>query len=247
MFTVDHSERKEKRGKKQMTVFLEDSLFAGVTLSLLAYLLGVVLKKKFKCAIFNPLLISIVITIVVLVTAHVDYDVYNQGASYLSWFLTPATVCLAIPLYEQWTLLKRNIKAVLLGIIAGVLTSLGTVWVLAEIMGLSHKEYVTLLPKSITTAIGMGVSEELGGYVTITVAVIVVTGVLGNIFGELICKIFRITDPIARGLSIGSASHAIGTAKAMELGEIEGAMSSLAIAVAGIFTVAASSLFCNFL
>lgn len=230
-----------------MTVFLEDSLFAGVTLSLLAYLLGVVLKKKFKCAIFNPLLISIVITIVVLVTAHVDYDVYNQGASYLSWFLTPATVCLAIPLYEQWKLLKKNIKAVLLGIMAGVLTSLGTVWVLAEIMGLSHKEYVTLLPKSITTAIGMGVSEELGGYVTITVAVIVVTGVLGNIFGELICKIFRITDPIARGLSIGSASHAIGTAKAMELGEIEGAMSSLAIAVAGIFTVAASSFFCNFL
>ncbi len=230
-----------------MTVFLEDSLFAGVTLSLLAYLLGVVLKKKFKCAIFNPLLISIIITIVVLVTAHVDYDVYNQGASYLSWFLTPATVCLAIPLYEQWKLLKKNIKAVLLGIIAGVLTSLGTVWVLAEIMGLSHKEYVTLLPKSITTAIGMGVSEELGGYVTITVAVIVVTGVLGNIFGELICKIFRITDPIARGLSIGSASHAIGTAKAMELGEIEGAMSSLAIAVAGIFTVAASSFFCNFL
>ena len=230
-----------------MTVFLEDSLFAGVTLSLLAYLLGVVLKKKFKCAIFNPLLISIVITIVVLVTAHVDYDVYNQGASYLSWFLTPATVCLAIPLYEQWKLLKKNIKAVLLGIIAGVLTSLGTVWVLAEIMGLSHKEYVTLLPKSITTAIGMGVSEELGGYVTITVAVIVVTGVLGNIFGELICKIFRITDPIARGLSVGSASHAIGTAKAMELGEIEGAMSSLAIAVAGIFTVAASSFFCNFL
>ena len=230
-----------------MTVFLEDSLFAGVTLSLLAYLLGVVLKKKFKCAIFNPLLISIIITIVVLVTAHVDYDVYNQGASYLSWFLTPATVCLAIPLYEQWKLLKKNIKAVLLGIVAGVLTSLGTVWVLAEIMGLSHKEYVTLLPKSITTAIGMGVSEELGGYVTITVAVIVVTGVLGNIMGEAICKIFRITDPIAKGLSFGASAHAIGTAKAMELGEIEGAMSSLAIAVAGIFTVAASSFFCNFL
>ena len=226
-----------------MTVFLEDSLFSGVTLSLLAYLLLVVLKKKFMCAIFNPLLISIVITIVVLVTAHVDYDVYNQGASYLSWFLTPATVCLAIPLYEQWKLLKKNIKAVLLGIIAGVLTSLGTVWVLAEIMGLSHKEYVTLLPKSITTAIGMGVSEELGGYVTITVAVIVVTGVLGNIFGELICKIFRITDPIARGLSIGSASHAIGTAKAMELGEIEGAMSSLAIVVCGLCTVIGASIF----
>ena len=230
-----------------MTVFLEDSLFAGVTLSLLAYLLGVVLKKKFKCAIFNPLLISIVITIVVLVTAHVDYDVYNQGASYLSWFLTPATVCLAIPLYEQWKLLKKNIKAVLLGIIAGVLTSLGTVWVLAEIMGLSHKEYVTLLPKSITTAIGMGVSEELGGYVTITVAVIVVTGVLGNIMGEAICKIFRITDPIAKGLAFGASAHAIGTAKAMELGEIEGAMSSLAIAVTGLLTVVFSSVFAGLL
>lgn len=118
---------------------------------------------------------------------------------------------------------------------------------LAEIMGLSHKEYVTLLPKSITTAIGMGVSEELGGYVTITVAVIVVTGVLGNIFGELICKIFRITDPIARGLSIGSASHAIGTAKAMELGEIEGAMSSLAIAGSRYFYRSGILLFLQFL
>ena len=230
-----------------MTVFLEDSLFAGVTLSLLAYLLGVVLKKKFKCAIFNPLLISIVITIVVLVTAHVDYDVYNQGASYLSWFLTPATVCLAIPLYEQWKLLKKNIKAVLLGIIAGVLTSLGTVWVLAEIMGLSHKEYVTLLPKSITTAIGMGVSEELGGYVTITVAVIVVTGVIGNILGEFICKLFRITEPISKGLALGSSSHAIGTAKAIEMGEVEGAMSSLAIAVTGILTVVLASVYANFM
>ena len=230
-----------------MKDLFQTSMFAGVTLSLLAYLAGLLLKKKFKLGIFNPLLISIILTIIVLVCAHIDYDTYNKGAVYLSWFLTPATACLAIPLYGQWKLLKKNIKAVLLGIIAGVLTSLGTVWVLAEIMGLSHKEYVTLLPKSITTAIGMGVSEELGGYVTITVAVIVVTGVLGNIFGELICKIFRITDPIARGLSIGSASHAIGTAKAMELGEIEGAMSSLAIAVAGIFTVAASSFFCNFL
>ena len=131
----------------------------------------------------------------------------------------------------------------LLGITAGVLTSLCTVLVLAKILHLSHKEYVTLLPKSITTAIGMGVSEELGGYVTITVAVIVVTGVLGNIFGELICKIFRITHPIARGLALGSSSHAIGTAKAMELGKIEGAMSSLAIAVTGIMTVLLASLF----
>ena len=179
-----------------MNDFFDTSLFAGVTISLLAYLLGMVLKKKFKLGIFNPLLISICLTIVVLIVANIDYDTYNQGAVFLSWFLTPATVCLAIPLYEQWQLLKTNLKAVLLGITAGVLTSLCTVFVLAKILHLSHKEYVTLLPKSITTAIGMGVSEELGGYVTITVAVIVVTGVLGNIFGELICKIFRITHPI---------------------------------------------------
>ena len=140
-----------------MNDFFDTSLFAGVTISLLAYLLGMVLKKKFKLGIFNPLLISICLTIVVLIVANIDYDTYNQGAVYLSWFLTPATVCLAIPLYEQWQLLKTNLKAVLLGITAGVLTSLCTVFVLAKILHLSHKEYVTLLPKSITTAIGMGV------------------------------------------------------------------------------------------
>ena len=230
-----------------MTEFLEDSLFAGVTISLLAYILGYFLKKKFKLGFLNPLLISIAATIVVLVVADVDYEVYNKGASFISWFLTPATVCLAIPLYEQWQLLKRHWRAVLLGILAGVFTSMGTVFVLSLLLGLSHQEYVTLLPKSITTAIGMGLSEELGGYVTITVAVIVVTGVLGNIMGEAICKIFRITDPIAKGLAFGASSHAIGTAKAMELGEVEGAMSSLSIVVCGILTVISVSIFANFI
>lgn len=230
-----------------MNDMFQNSLFAGVTISLLAYLFGSILKKKFKSGIFNPLLISIVVTILVLVCAKVDYTTYNKGAEYLSWFLTPATVCLAIPLYEQWELLKSCYKAVILGILAGVLTSLGTVFVLSELMNLSHREYVTLLPKSITTAIGMGVSEELRGYVTITVAVIVVTGVLGNIFGELICKIFRITEPVSKGLAFGSASHAVGTAKAIEIGEVEGAMSSLSIAVAGIMTVVLSSVFANFI
>lgn len=223
-----------------MNEFLENSLFAGVTISLLAYMAGAFLKKKFKIALLNPLLISIILSIVVLVTADIDYDVYNAGASYLSWFLTPATVCLAIPLYEQWQLLKKNWKAVMFGILAGTLTSGVTVFMLAKFMSLSHTEYVTLLPKSITTAIGMGLSEELGGYVTITVAVIVVTG-------ELVCKLFRITHPIAKGLAFGSSSHAIGTAKAMELGEIEGAMSSLAIAVTGILTVVFSPLFMKFI
>ena len=230
-----------------MSEFTETSMFAGVTVSLLAYIIGALLKKKFKLAIFNPLLISIVLTIIMLVIADIDYDVYAQGADYLSWFLTPATVCLAIPLYEQWELLKHNVKAVMLGITAGVLTSLTTVLVLSLIMHLSHEEYVTLLPKSITTAIGMGVSEELGGYVTITVAVIIVTGVIGNIFGELLCKIFRITEPISKGIAFGSASHAIGTAKAMELGDVEGAMSSLSIAVSGILTVVGASIFAHFI
>lgn len=230
-----------------MNEFFQSSMFAGVALSLISYLIGMLLKKKFKLGIFNPLLIAIVVSIIVLLIGKVDYKVYNQGAKYLSWLLTPATVCLAIPLYEQWGLLKKNFKAVLLGLVAGVVASLGTVYVLSLIMGLSHKDYVTLLPKSITTAIGMGVSEELGGYVTITVAVIIVTGVLGNMIGELVCKIFRITEPISKGLAFGSAAHAIGTAKAIEIGEVEGAMSSLAIAVSGILTVVLSSVFAYFI
>ena len=230
-----------------MNDFFRESMFAGVTLSLVAYLIGTLLKKKFKLGIFNPLLISIVVSIVVLVVGKVDYYTYNEGAKYLSWLLTPAAVCLAIPLYEQWGLLLKNFKAVMLGLVAGTITSLTTVLALALICGLSHEEYVTLLPKSITTAIGMGVSEELGGYVTITVAVIIITGVLGNIFGELICKIFKIDEPISRGLAFGASSHAIGTAKALEIGEVEGAMSSLAIAVSGILTVALSSLYANFM
>ncbi len=230
-----------------MNSFFENSMFAGITLSLLAYLCGMFLKKKFKLGIFNPLLISILVSIAVLVVGKVDYETYNESAQFLGYLLTPATVCLAIPLYEQWELLRKNCKAVVIGLLSGVLTSLVTVLALSLLLGLSHEEYVTLLPKSITTAIGMGVSEELGGYVTITVAVIIVTGVLGNMMGEMICKIFRIKEPISKGLAFGSAAHAIGTAKAMEIGEIEGAMSSLAIAVSGILTVLFASVFAKFL
>lgn len=230
-----------------MNSFFTTSAFAGVSISLLSYVIGMYLKKKFKAGIFNPLLVSITLTILVLAVSHVSYNTYNNGAKYLSWLLTPATVCLAIPLYEQMELLKKNFRVIAAGITSGVLTSLLTVFVLSLVFGLNHREYVTLLPKSITTAIGMGVSEELGGYVTITVAVIIITGVLGNIFAEIICRIFGIKEPIAKGIAIGSASHAIGTAKAMELGEIEGAMSSLSIAVAGILTVVGASVFSSFL
>lgn len=185
--------------------------------------------------------------IVVLTVFGIDYERYEEGAKLLSYLLTPATVCLAIPLYEQITLLKKNSKAIMAGILSGVASSLLSILAMAALFGFSHEEYVTLLPKSITTAIGMGISQELGGIVTITVAVIIVTGILGNVIGEHICRLFHIEEPIAKGIALGTAAHAIGTAKAMELGEIEGAMSSLSIAVSGLLTVVGASVFAQFL
>lgn len=228
-----------------MSEFLSQSAYFGVLISIAGYGLGALLKKKFKSPLINPLLISIILTIPVLLLLHIDYNTYYSGAQYLSWLLTPATVALAVPLYEQFELLKHNAVAVIAGIIAGVLSSLGSVMGLAVLFGFSHEEFVTFLPKSITTAIGMGVSEELGGIVPITAGVIIITGVLGNILGELVLKLFRIKEPVAKGIALGSSAHAIGTAKAMELGEAEGAMSSLSIAVSGIITVAGAAVFAN--
>ena len=220
-----------------MIEFLEESLFFGAFISLLFYESGLLLKKKFRLAVFNPLLIAILCVMAVLLLFDIDYDTYNEGAKYISYLLTPATVCLAVPLYRQLQLLKDNLAAVVIGIVSGVAASLLSVFGLSKLFGLNHQMYVSLLPKSITTAIGMGVSEELGGIVTITVAVIIITGILGNAIAEVVFRIFRIYDPIARGLGLGTSAHAIGTAKAMELGAVEGAMSSLAIAVAGLMTV----------
>jgi len=224
-----------------------NSAFFGVVVSILGYEIGLFLKKKFNNGIFNPLLISILFVMVALVIFKVDFESYNNGAKYLSYLLTPATVCLAIPLYEQLDLLKNNFKAIIIGIFSGVAASLISVFLFALLFKFTHEQYVTLLPKSITTAIGMGISEELNGIVTITVAVIIVTGIIGNILAEIICKVFHIHEPIAKGIAIGTSSHAIGTAKAMEIGEIEGAMSGLAIAVAGLFTVIGASIFANLL
>ena len=230
-----------------MSEMIVNSTYFGVVLSIGAFLVGRALQKRFKHPLCNPLLIAIVLVILFLLVFHVDYETYQSSAKLLSSLLTPATVCLAIPLYEQFELLKKNVKAVLAGIASGVLSSLCCVLVLALLFRLDHASYVTFLPKSITTAIGMGVSEELGGYISITVAVIIISGILGNIFAESACKLFRITEPIARGVAIGSASHAIGTAKAMELGEIEGAMSSLSIVISGLLTVIGAAAFANFL
>ena len=210
---------------------------------MISYEIGIFLKKKLKLAIFNPLLVAILLVIVFLMVFRVDYGSYNASAQYLAYLLTPATVSLAIPLYQQRELLKKHFIAIIGGILSGVLTSLVTVWLMSILYGLSHEEYVTMLPKSITTAIGMGVSEELGGYVTISVAIIIITGVLGNMSAEFVCRVFRIRNSISRGLAIGTSSHAVGTARAMEMGEVEGAMSSLAIVVAGLCTVVGASVF----
>ena len=165
----------------------------------------------------------------------------------MSYLLTPATVCLAVPLYEQLELLKKNLKAIIAGVVSGILTTMLSVLAMSAAFGFTHKEYVSFLPKSITTAIGMGVSEKLGGYVTLSVAVIIITGILGSILAPVCCRVFRITEPVAKGIAIGSASHAIGTARAMEMGEVEGAMSGLSIAVSGLLTVIAASVFAQFM
>ena len=226
-----------------MTDFCNNSVYFGVAISLVGYVIGVQLKKKFKLAVLNPLMISIIFVVGVVLLFKLDYPSYKKQAEILNYLLTPATIALAIPLYQQLSLLRENLLAVICGIISGVFASMSSVLAMSVLFSLSHEDFVTLLPKSITTAIGMGVSEELGGIQTITVAVIIVTGVLGNVIGEGVCKLFRITEPISRGLALGTAAHAIGTAKALEMGEIEGAMSSLSIAVAGLLTVVFASFY----
>lgn len=228
-----------------MDSMMNDSLFFGVAISIVGYVIGIFLRKKIS--VLNPLLVSIVLVIVFLKIFKIDYETYNSSAKYISYLLTPTTVCLAIPLYRQLNILKHHAKEVFAGIFAGVIASMGSVLLLAYLFGLTHEQYVTLLPKSITNAIGMSLSEELGGIPTITIAVIVITGIFGNITAEWILKIFRIKEPVAKGLAIGTSSHAMGTAKALEIGETEGAMSSLSIAVAGLMTVLTASIFASLL
>ncbi len=219
------------------------SLFFGVLVSLACYEVGVLLRKKLKHPLCNPLLVSVILVILLLLAMDIPYADYNEGAKYLSYLLTPSTICLAIPLYERFALLRKNWAAILTGILSGVLASACCILAGAAVFALSHSEYVTLLPKSITTAIGIGLAEELGGFSTLTVAAIIITGILGNIIAETVCRLFRITEPIAVGVALGTSAHAIGTSKAIELGETEGAISSLSIAVAGVLTVLFSAVF----
>lgn len=220
-----------------MREMLETSAFLGVVITLGSFELGRAMKKRWNFALFNPLLLGIVFSIAALLVFRIDYSTYLNGAKYVNFLLTPATVCLAVPLYEKFELLKKNALAAMLGIGAGVVASAATVFALSALFRLDLSMFATLLPKSITTAIGMDVSVELGGYASLTVAAIIMTGVLGNICAEGACRLFRITSPIAQGVAIGTASHAVGTSKALEMGEIQGAMSSLSLVVAGLLTV----------
>ena len=230
-----------------MKELFQDSVYFGVLISLSSYILGIWIRKKTRLSYMNPLLIAIIITICVLLISGVSYKSYSSNSSWISYLLTPATICLAVPLYQQMELLKKNSKAILFGILSGVLSSLVSILLLALLFSFDHNTYVTFLPKSITTAIGMGISEELGGYVSISVVVIIITGVLGNIFAEGILKLLHIEEPIAKGIAIGCSSHAVGTARAMEMGAIEGAISGLSIVVCGILTVIGASIFALFL
>lgn len=219
------------------------SLFFGAALSIGMYAIGLFIKKKCSFFLFNPVLIAITGTIATLLILDIDYATYNSGAKYITYLLTPATVALAIPLYEQVSLLRKNFTAIMVGIASGVLASFCSIFALALLFALNHTQYVTLLPKSITTAIGIGLSQELHGYVAITVSAIIITGLFGNIAADLLCRLFGIKHPVAKGISIGTATHVMGTTKAMEMGEIEGAMSSLSVAVAGFMTVGAAIFF----
>ena len=208
----------------------------GVGLTLAAFAAGTLINRVTRKSVCNPLLLGSLVVVAVLTALRIPYAQYKASAAPVSWLLLPATVSLAVPLYEKWDLLRRNAKAILAGIAAGTLTSLASVLLIGWAMGLDHTQFVTLLPKSVTTAISMDVSVELGGIASLTGAVVILTGIVGSLFGEGLFRLLRITDPMAKGVAMGTAAHAIGTSKALEMGETEGAMSGLSIAVAGIMT-----------
>jgi len=229
-----------------MNEILLSCTFFGVSISLLTYFFGMFLRKKFNYAIVNPLLISAILTISFLLIFDVDYDTYNQGAQYLSVFLTPATVCLAVPLYRQFEVLKQNVVTVIVPITCGVIAHAITLIVLSKLFQIDEILTYSLLPKSVTTPIAVGICHELAGIEVVTIMGVMIAGISGAVFGPIICNLLKIKEPIAQGLGIGSASHAIGTSKALEMGELQGAMSSLAIVVTAVLNVVVVPIVANF-
>ena len=207
-----------------------------VVLTLFAYQVGVLCQKKFKLPIFNPILIGMIIVIVTLKVTGLGTGEYQQGVKLMSWLMTPATVCLAIPMYEQIQALRKNLKAILVGVAAGAWSCLAVLLVTCLVLHFDRNLTVSLLPKGITAAIGVSLTELFGGTPSITTLGISVTGIGGNMFGVAFCKLFKITDPIAQGVAFGTGAHVIGTAKANELSPLTGAVSSLSLVVAGLLT-----------
>ena len=218
------------------------SPYFGIFLSIAAYALGCGLNRKFRTPLCNPLLIAIVLVVGVLLVFRIPYEDYNAGGEIVSLFLAPATACLAVGIYSKLEVLKKYWLPILVGAVAGSASSMLSVYALCRLLGLDEQLTVSLIPKSVTTPIAVGIVESAGGLTPITVVAVIVTGILGAILAPAMIRLFRISDSVAAGLAIGACSHAVGTSKAVELGEVEGAMSGLAIGVCGVVTVVLSLL-----
>lgn len=216
---------------------LFQSPYFGIALSILAFWIGVKLQQKFKTPICNPLIIAIVLVVGVLEIFHISYEEYNVGGAIINMFLAPATACLAVAIYTKLEILKKNWLPILVGCVCGSAASMLSVYGLCRLFGMDEKLTVSLLPKSVTTPIAVSIVEGNGGVVPITVVAVIFTGILGSIIAPVLIKMFRVKEPVAAGLAIGACSHAVGTSKAIEIGEVEGAMSGLAIGICGIVTV----------
>ena len=219
-----------------MDTLFRSPLF-GIMLSILAYGLGVLINRKTRCAAANPLLIAILLVIGVLVAFRIPLESYQRGGDFIALFLAPATASLAVSIYRQLPLLKKNLLPVLAGCGTGSLASMGSVWLLCRLFRLDEALTASLLPKSVTTPSAIEIASQYGGIPSITVAIVVLTGILGAAAAPALIRLFRIRNPVEAGLAIGTCSHAVGTSKALELGEAEGAMSSIAIGVSGLLTV----------
>lgn len=218
-----------------MTELLKIGVFP-IVLTFFAFQMGRVIQEKTKLAICNPILLGVVLVIVVLKATAMPLADYQQGVKLISWLITPATVCLAVPMYEQLQVLRKNLVAILAGIVSGALSCLAVLIVVSLLLGLDKAVAVSLLPKGITTAIGLPLSELYGGYGAITTIGITVAGLSGYMFGPTYCRWFHITDPVAQGVAFGTASHVMGTSRANELDALTGAVSSLSLVVAGLMT-----------
>ena len=207
-----------------------------VLLTLTAFSIGSLIQKKGKIALFNPLLLGALLVIVFLKITGIPNADYQKGCQVLNYLLTPATICLAISFYEQFGAMKKHMWAVIAGLIIGSICCLGSIYVLGLLFRFDRVLTLSMLPKSITTAIGVPVSEEIGGIAAVTSASIAITGVLTNMVGPSLCRLFRIKSPIAQGVGFGTAGHVIGTSKAAELSQLAGAVSSFSLTCTGIFT-----------